>query len=82
MEHMIGSVLMPLEEDGQPFCWCLVSALPRASVIPPTTSTALPQLLHVLLVVVGTFNSFQKIALEPVEPPRNSCKLMFSQRQS
>lgn len=57
-----------------------MSALPRASVIPPTTSAVLPHLLHVLFVMVGTFSSFQKIALEPVEPSRNSCKLMFSQR--
>ena len=80
-EHTMGCILMSLEEDAQPSCWCLVSALPRASGIPPTTSTVLPQLLYVLLVMVVTCHSLQKIVLEPVEPPRNTYRLMFSQRQ-
>lgn len=81
MEHTMGCVLMSLEEDAQASCWCLVSTLPRASGIPPTTSTVLPQLLYVMLVMVGTCHSLQKIVLEPVEPPRNTYRLMFSQRQ-
>ena len=42
MEHMMSCVLMSLEEDGQPSCRCLGSALPRASGIPPPTSSVLP----------------------------------------
>lgn len=64
MEHMMGCVLMSLEGNGQPSFRCLGSALPRASGIPPPTSSVLPQLLHVLLVMLGTCNSLQKIALE------------------